>query len=141
MKNVQLLIPILFFIIISLNSFSQTTMEEYNYVTKGYQIQIESGLDMKKGYEIEFIDSMSNGDRFTELKSLIRTKDNSRKIAAYMIVYSKNGSPKEYICIPNFKSSEEILKKYWTQLNTSSFGSISSRLQMITYLLSKQLKW
>jgi len=33
------------------NSFSQsTTQEEYNYITKGYKIQVESGLDMKKGY-------------------------------------------------------------------------------------------
>jgi hypothetical protein len=116
-------------------------MEEYNYVTKGYQIQVESGLDMKKGYEIETIDTMSDGDRFAELKSLIRTKDNTRKIAAYMIVYSRKGSPKEYICIPSFKSSDEVLKKYWAQLNTSTFGSIANRLQMITYLLSKQLKW
>ena len=30
-----------------------TTMEEYNYMTKGYKIQVESGLDMKKGYFIE----------------------------------------------------------------------------------------
>ena len=27
-----------------------TTEEEYNYITKGYKVQFESGLDMKKGY-------------------------------------------------------------------------------------------
>jgi hypothetical protein len=42
----------------SIFSFSQnedhpygTTLEEYNYVTKGYAVQIEQGLDMKAGYE------------------------------------------------------------------------------------------
>ena len=39
---------------------SVTTEEEYNYITKGYQIQLSSGLDMKKGYavgnEILFVD-------------------------------------------------------------------------------------
>ncbi len=35
---------------------SQTTLEEYNYVTKGYHVQLTSGLDMKKGYEFEDID-------------------------------------------------------------------------------------
>ena len=29
-----------------------TTEEEYNYLTKGYKIQVESGLDMKKGYSL-----------------------------------------------------------------------------------------
>ena len=38
-------------------SFSQiktavTTEEEYNYMTKGYRMQLEGGLDMKKGYII-----------------------------------------------------------------------------------------
>ena len=32
---------------------SQTTMEEYNYITKGYKIMLESGLDLKEGYEIK----------------------------------------------------------------------------------------
>ena len=31
---------------------SVTTEEEYNYITKGYQIQLSSGLDMKKGYAV-----------------------------------------------------------------------------------------
>ena len=39
---------------------SITTEEEYNYITKGYQIQLASGLDIKKGYavgnEILFVD-------------------------------------------------------------------------------------
>jgi hypothetical protein len=30
-----------------------TTEEEYNYLTKGYAIQISSGLDMKKGVHHE----------------------------------------------------------------------------------------
>jgi len=29
---------------------SVTTEEEYNYMTKGYSIQLSSGLDMKRGY-------------------------------------------------------------------------------------------
>ena len=29
-----------------------TTEEEYNYMTKGYQMQESSGLDMKKGYAL-----------------------------------------------------------------------------------------
>lgn len=32
---------------------SPTTEEEYNYLTKGYRVQLESGLDMKKNYLLE----------------------------------------------------------------------------------------
>ena len=32
------------------NYSSRTTEEEYNYMSKGYQVQIANGLDMKKGY-------------------------------------------------------------------------------------------
>ncbi|WP_421799825.1 hypothetical protein [Haliscomenobacter sp.] len=44
-------------------SFAQgTTQEEYNYVTKGYKIQQESGLDMKKGYSIKlYPETQTNG--------------------------------------------------------------------------------
>lgn len=31
---------------------NSTTVEEFNYMTKGYQIAIQSGLDVKSGYEL-----------------------------------------------------------------------------------------
>jgi len=56
MKNLtKLLLSIALFA--SFNIYGQsiktlgTTLEEYNYITKGYKVQIESGLDMKKGYD------------------------------------------------------------------------------------------
>jgi hypothetical protein len=54
MKSIFLLVLFLF----SLHSFSQTSTEEYNYVTKGLKIQMESGLDMKKGYVLEAMDTI-----------------------------------------------------------------------------------
>lgn len=34
---------------------SELTQEEYNYLTKGLRVQEESGLDMKKGYELKML--------------------------------------------------------------------------------------
>ncbi|MBK7683852.1 MAG: hypothetical protein IPJ26_15910 [Bacteroidetes bacterium] len=48
-------------------------------MTKGYQVQIESGIDMKKGYEFENIDKYSTNERAAELKVLYRVKDGKRK--------------------------------------------------------------
>ena len=55
MKEVLLLLTCMF--LFACFSFSQTTLEEYNYISKGYKIQLESGLDMKRGYLLEDIDA------------------------------------------------------------------------------------
>jgi hypothetical protein len=60
-------------------AFGQSSSEKYDYVTKGYQVQIESGIDMKKGYEFENIDKYSTNERAAELKVLYRVKDGKRK--------------------------------------------------------------
>lgn len=39
-----------------------TTEEEYNYMTKGYQMQLSSGLDMKKGYMLGTTVSIKDHD-------------------------------------------------------------------------------
>ena len=52
MKKILLLLIVLF---VSTYSFSHTTEEEYSYVTKGLKIQIDGGLDMKKGYELKTV--------------------------------------------------------------------------------------
>lgn len=38
---------------------AQTTEEEYNFVTIGFKVQLESGLDMKKGYALKDLGSWS----------------------------------------------------------------------------------
>ncbi len=120
--------------------FGQTTLEEYNYVTKGYRIQIESGLDMKKGYVFEDIDKQSTREREAVLKVLYRVKDGNATIAAYLIEYKHSGSPIEYICIPKPNSEVEIMRKYWAQLYDGTTLA-SERLQLICFLISKQIKW
>lgn len=124
----------------SLTAISQTTTEEYNYVTKGYKTQIDGGLDMKKGYTLEDVDDASAGGRNATLKRLVKTTGGQRKIAAYMIIYQKDGSPKEYICVPNANSNKEVTDAFWYSLYNSNTDS-SSKLQLITYLLSRSLNW
>lgn len=140
MKKTFILSTIVALTIFSTATFGQTTLEEYNYVTKGYKVQIESGLDMKKGYELEDIDKQSTKERTAELKVLHRVKDGKKEIAAYMVVYTRSGNSTEYICIPHPKSDEDINAKYWTQLYDGTNDS-SQRLQLVSYLLSKRMKW
>ena len=105
---------VLLFLVYSVNAISQTTLEEYNYVSKGYKVQLESGLDMKKGYRFDDIYSIhmeysDNEVKETEFKALLR--DSLRMPVAIMCIFSHSGSlPKEYICLPQFNSSKEIWK-------------------------------
>jgi hypothetical protein len=118
----------------------QTTLEEYNYVTKGYKVQIESGLDMKKGYEFTSIDTVSTKIATAEMKILFRLKENKKEIAAYLIVYKREGRNVEYICIPHPKSENEILQKYYSVL-WDGLAEASSKGQLISIILSKHLVW
>ena len=68
------------FLINSLSAQSQnTTQEEYNFMIKGYQQMLESGLDMKKGYSLADTIGFTTQERkynFTFM-NLVRQKDNS----------------------------------------------------------------
>lgn len=128
---------------LSFTCFSQTTIEEYNYITKGYKSQvIDQGGDMKKGYELEEVDKISAGGRTAVLKKLLKVNGDQKTIAAYMIVYQKDASPKEYICVPNPTSEKEVTDAFWKVLYENPLlGDGTTRLQIISYLLSRRIAW
>lgn len=79
---------LVFTILISItSSFAQTTQEEYNYITKGYKVQLESGLDMKKGYSFKDLgnSTVTSGyeKRTTEFKALLK-EGQSKPVAIMM---------------------------------------------------------
>lgn len=106
-------------------SFAQgTTQEEYNYITKGYKVQIESGLDMKKGYSLTDMGSWSltsgNEKRVCEFKGLIRGNETSP--SAVMMIYKRTDIPNGavyYICIPSYDASSEIWKQTLDFINST----------------------
>lgn len=103
MKKIKLLSILLFSVLVS---FGQTTQEEYNYITKGYKVQIESGLDMKKGYSLVDLGSWKSyaeeQERECIFKGLMRT--GQTKPSAIMMIYKRNdisNGVTYYICIPS----------------------------------------
>lgn len=116
MKSLVLLTCLL--TIITLNSFAQesspTTVEEYNYLTKGYQIQMESGLDMKKGYRFNDMINKQMGNYHFTVKALVREKKD--EIAALLVITKSHISSKTYyLCIP--QGNAQLVEKYWADLN------------------------
>jgi len=103
-------------LVLGFKLFSQTTQEEYNYITKGYKVQIESGLDMKKGYTLVDLGKWSlthsSEKRECEFKGLVR--QGKTKPCAVMMIYRRTDIPNGavmYICIPSKDSASEI----WNQ--------------------------
>lgn len=118
---------------------AQTTMEEYIYVIKGYKNNLELGQDIKRGYEIIDVDEASIGERKVTLKKLVKTSP-QRKTVAYIVTYKKGQGNTEYICIPHPNSDTKIRDLYWKALHDGK-NDDSQRLQLVSFLLSRQMKW
>jgi hypothetical protein len=98
----------------SVSAKSQTTTEEYNYLTKGYKTQIENGLDMKKGYALAGNSTYSYGGRRCEFKNLIKTSSDVA-VAVLVIFYAQNGDS-YYFCIPSAGSDPQLFEEYLNSL-------------------------
>ena len=136
-------------ITVSITLQAQTTVEEYNYVSKGYKVQLESGLDMKKGYEMIDLNNVAIGVRTGELKKLVKVTGSQKKTVAHLIIYSSDGgTTKQYICVPYTPADAEptaesiSLDELYTKglYSNYNFGDQATRLQVIAYLLSSTLK-
>lgn len=96
-----------------------TTEEEYNYLTKGYKIQIESGLDMKKGYTLKDIvtsdilfwgfEMGSIPNDFVQFKGLYR--ENELTPCAILCIMRRHVGKKVYICIPSIGASQKLWER------------------------------
>ena len=118
---------------------SQTTEEEYNFITKGYKVQLESGLDMKKGYTLKDLGSWSlnfgtDGTRDASFKGLY--KDNATKPCAIMLIYKRPSTGyTEYYCIPTTDAPQALWDKTLDQINTH-FSEASAKAVYSTLVWS-----
>jgi hypothetical protein len=133
MKHFFSLSTIFFVLILSLNAqdFNYnvgqvgTTMEIYNYVTKGYSVQISSGLDMKKGYFLweKFSRSTNSVDGQRNVKVNALIQESNLKVCAWMLIYQKSGSTPYYFCIPTQASDNEVWNKSFMDLRDSKLST------------------
>jgi hypothetical protein len=97
MKKTFLLNTLLFTISISFSQeekINVTSLDEYNYMTKGYKIQKSSGLDMKKGYDLENIQNITKGNYIFSFNSLIRNE--KKELAGILIIAYSDVSGRTY---------------------------------------------
>ena len=134
MKKITLLLVL--FLSVSF-SYSQTTAEEYNYVTKGYAETVVKGLDFKKGYSLNEIYHYTDTKYDFLFQSL--TNDKTKKTSCIMVVaHSFLWGNKYYLCMPI--SNPVLEARYKEQLllwDASILSAYSLALsQILTYSLA-----
>jgi len=108
-------------------------MEEYNYMTKGYYIQVASGLDMKKGYYFEDMGEHKIGNYTFNVKKLIR--ENQQTLAGTMIISHAEISGKTYYtAIP--VNNSELMKLYGAEVGKWDGGLTGAYCYLISAYLS-----
>lgn len=116
-----------------------TTEEEYNYITKGYKIQMDSGLDMKKGYIFRELGKVSRGKCDFQFKLLMRESKN--ELAAYLVIaHSRNTGRTYYTCIPI--NNDDLLERYYNDIslwNQVMLGHYSCILSAVLGSVSSDL--
>jgi len=117
-----------------------TSIEEYNYLTKGYADDIDKGKDIKDGYELkEFFkfDNEKVNFSFTYHKFIEKT---SSKTKAILVVAKKKSKNKvRYLCIP-FNNKDLLIDSYseasglgvtmsalYNQLNFGAFSKLMNQ--------------
>lgn len=114
-----------------IKSYAQTTQAEYNYITKGYKVELEGGLDPKKGYYFKDLNEaeITQGTtiRNCSFKALFR--EGEKKPCAILCIYKRiDNNYVDFLCIPSLSSAKDIwnqaFQKYSTYTDNSG-GSLA----------------
>lgn len=148
-------ITLLLLLIIGTASFAQVSVQEYNYLTSGFVIQISTGQDLNKGYRLDKLGKFSVG--FTNEKK-VDTKRTSEFFSVYnegnsnptnpiglmVKMYREDNDKFTYFFMPGKGSSIDIYTKAIENYNANVFTSNEPQqqhswnyLMMIASLISK----
>jgi hypothetical protein len=112
-----------------------TTQEEYNYMSKGYQISLSSGLDVKKGYRIENITTSDVSPYFFDFKAFVR--DDNTLAGIILISTSKLWGNVYYSAIPI--NNDDLMTNFnkrlrdWDEDMVTAYSYASTALTLQLY--------
>jgi hypothetical protein len=116
---------------------SPTTLEEYNYLTKGYHIQITSGLDMKKGYRLDTLGAYSLGNyNFAVLKL---SRDIGNQMAGTLVIAEGKTTGKDYYAAIPINNSD-LMKLYHDSVSKWPKDLLVDYTQLLAIYLSAYVK-
>lgn len=105
---------------------SQTSLDEYRYLTKGYAYQIEMGLDpVKKGYEIRENFRADNGVLIMGMYKI-----NQSTPQGLLFIVPKSTTKSAYFAIPHPDSAEEVQLAYQQDRKLYKSTEVSDQLNL-----------
>ena len=124
----------------ALSAYSQTTLEEYNYMTSGFLIQLRTGQDFNKGYRMERLGKFaveipvaSKGQRVSEFYAVYNENSTmpTEPIGTLLKMYRTDSFNEHlnnaYFFMPNKYSSSDVLTKaYDTYIKLFKSTTLSS---------------
>ncbi len=126
-----------FFIIGSFNAKSQTTIDEYNYLTKGLEVSIENGLDIKSGYSLEKFNERKVADYHFDFYHFL--KGDAKYPAAISIIAKSNVSGTTYFyCLPI--DNNKLLALFYDKVNDLDESMTTALLVAMSELVTKYNK-
>jgi hypothetical protein len=97
-------------LLLSVNTFSQTTQDEYNYLSRVYGEQRDTGMLVKKHYKVveltKTYTAFSDTARNISFWGIIRKGET--KPSAILMKYDKAGNGTVHICIPTINSPQSM---------------------------------
>lgn len=125
----------------SIGGFSQTTQEEYDYLTKDYVAHYkEKTFEIKKGYEMENLFFNDADTTSITMQRLVKIDGDKKKPVAYLLGYKKGKKPTEFICIPNPKSESSVNNAFWNSLFNKSTND-TEKFQYVVSTMARQMVW
>jgi hypothetical protein len=100
-----------------------TSIEDYNYLTKGYESDLENGKGVKDGYSFKTLYEFNNDDWKIVYKGFRFDETETTKAILITIVKLKNNKTR-YLCLP-FNNSK-LLQKY-----VKNYESLGITMQMV----------
>lgn len=97
-------------------SYSQTTMEDYNFLTKGLKITLENGLEMKSSYNLQEVTSFKNEETKLVLFNFYKAADQTQEPSALSLIAVREDGERVYLCLPLTTSDDEIINLCYNDL-------------------------
>ncbi len=113
MKNLLFITALVLITISTINA--QTTLEEYNYISKGYRFTFDNDLDIKEGYLMKPLNKFQYNNTTIHISGLFRKIDGD--LAGYLFELS-DGIFKKDICVPTETSDSIVWRKYEIELQS-----------------------
>ncbi len=109
----------LLLVVVTTLSYSETktTLEDYNYLTKGLKFQLDNGLGIKQGYNLKQIGQFNNSVEYCKIFAFYKESNPDEIIAALVTIETKDKV--HYLCIPNENSDINIKQASYDLINTT----------------------